>query len=163
MIRNATIEELPALLEVYESARAFMRAHGNPTQWSGGYPNRALLKEDIALNRLYAVTDDAGEIHGAFMLLEEPDPTYAYIEGEGWRSDTPYGTLHRVASDGRRKGVFEEAVAFARTRHDHLRVDTFRDNIPMQNAIQKQGFVYRGVIYLENGDPRMAYDWLKVR
>ena len=27
--------------------------------------------------------------------------------------------------------------------------------------ILKEGFSYRGIIYLENGDPRLAYEWMK--
>ena len=25
----------------------------------------------------------------------------------------------------------------------------------------KEGFSYRGIIYLENGDPRLAYEWVQ--
>ena len=159
-IRTAVPEDLPALLKVYGSARRYMRENGNATQWAGGYPQPALLQEDIALHRLYAVTGEDGQVHGGFMLLTTPDPTYAVIEGGAWRSDTPYATIHRIASDGAVRGVFNHAVAFARERHDHLRIDTFRDNHIMQKLILAAGFSYRGIIHLENGDPRLAYDWL---
>ena len=33
MIRLAKYQDLPKILEIYEYARQFMRAHGNPTQW----------------------------------------------------------------------------------------------------------------------------------
>ncbi|MBQ8971819.1 MAG: N-acetyltransferase [Clostridia bacterium] len=160
-IRPARLEDMSELLRVYECARAFMRANGNPTQWDGGYPARELLEEDIAQSRLYIIEEKRFGICGAFMLLPTPDPTYAYIEGGAWRSNTPYGTIHRIASDGRVHGLFHEAVKFARERFDHLRIDTFRDNFPMQHCILKEGFSHRGTIYLENGDPRMAYDWIK--
>ena len=159
-IRTAVSEDLPALDAVYASARLYMRQHGNAAQWAGGYPQRALLEEDIALRRLYAVTGGDGLVHGAFMLLTTPDPTYAIIEGGSWRSDAPYAVLHRIASDGAVRGVFNLAVAFARQRCGHLRIDTFRDNHPMQRLILAAGFSYRGIIHLANGDPRLAYDWL---
>ena len=33
-----------------------------------------------------------------------------------------------------------------------------RDNLKMQGAMKKAGFVYRGIIYLENGDERFAFE-----
>jgi len=162
MIRLAKVEEMEQLLSVYEAARRFMRANGNPNQWSGGYPSRALLQEDIEKKQLYVVLSETSkDICGAFVLLSDADPTYAYIEGEGWLSDAPYGTIHKVASNGTEKGVFVRCLAFARSRFDHLRIDTHEDNLPMQSAILKNGFSYRGIIYLENGDGRLAYEWIK--
>ena len=38
-----------------------------------------------------------------------------------------------------------------------LRIDTHRQNIPMQNSLVKNGFRYCGIIYLESGDERIAY------
>ncbi|HNZ83431.1 MAG TPA: GNAT family N-acetyltransferase, partial [Sedimentibacter sp.] len=39
----------------------------------------------------------------------------------------------------------------------NLKIDTHRDNIPMQNLLNKNGFIRCGIIYLENGDERIAY------
>ncbi len=77
-----------------------------------------------------------------------------------WKDNSPYGTIHRVASDGSEKGVFESIVAFARERHKHLRIDTHEQNTTMQHVIQKNGFEYCGIIYLANGDARRAYEWV---
>ena len=159
MIRHARIDEMGRLLEIYDTARAFMRANGNATQWGGGYPSREILCEDIELGRLY-VMEDGGEIYAAFVNIDGPDPTYAYIDGE-WESDEDYGVIHRVASDGSHRGVFSEIVRFAEERYSHLRIDTHEDNIPMQKAIEKEGFSHRGTIYLANGDPRRAYERVK--
>ena len=161
MIRRATEADLPRLLEIYATARAYMRAHGNPGQWTGGYPQEGLLRGDIARGTLYAMTREDGGLCGGFVLVEGADPTYAVIEGGPWASDAPYATIHRIASDGSERGVFHRAVAFARTLHDHLRVDTHEDNLTMQRAILREGFVFRGVIYQPDGSPRLAYDWLK--
>ena len=96
----------------------------------------------------------------AFAFLHGEDPTYGYIEGE-WLSDAPYGTIHRIASDGTTRGVLAKAVEYVKKQYNHIRIDTHEDNIPMQGAILKNGFEYRGVIYLEDGDPRWAYEYLK--
>ena len=159
MIRHAKTEEMERLLEIYDIARAFMRKSGNATQWGGGYPSQEVLLEDIEQDSLY-VMEDRGEIYAVFFVADGPDPTYAYIDGD-WTSDEDYGVIHRVASDGSHKGVFTEIAAFAREKYSHLRIDTHEDNIPMQKAVEKDGFTYRGTIYLANGDPRRAYSWKK--
>ena len=158
MVRKAVPGDIGQILAVYETARAFMRAHGNSTQWGNSHPAKELLLNDIAIGQLYVICDDAGAIDGCFALIAGDDPTYAYIEDGAWLSDAPYATIHRIASSGRRHGVFADCVAFALTQCPHLRVDTHRDNIPMQNAIKSQGFSYCGIIYIDDGSPRLAFE-----
>ena len=38
-----------------------------------------------------------------------------------------------------------------------IRIDTHADNRPMQTSLSRLGFVYCGIIYVENGDSRQAY------
>lgn len=160
MIRLARAEELPRLLEIYAAARAFMRQNGNAEQWAGGYPGEEVLWEDIALERLYVI-EEKGHIGGCFMLASGPDDTYNKIYDGTWRCDCPYGVIHRIAGDGSIKGVLAKAVEYAWLRFDHLRIDTHSHNIPMQNALKKQHFTRRGVIYIHDGTPRLAYDKIK--
>ena len=159
MIRLATLSDIPRLLEIYDTARSFMRHAGNPTQWPASYPDQALLAEDIALQQLF-VLEDQGRVYGCFMLAAGPDATYAQIYDGTWCYSTPYGVLHRVASDGSRHGLLTECVAFASTRFAHLRIDTHKDNLPMQRALIREGFTHRGTIITDDGTPRLAYDRL---
>ena len=39
----------------------------------------------------------------------------------------------------------------------NLRIDTHRDNFIMRHNILKYGFRYCGIIFLESGDERIAY------
>lgn len=160
MIRLATAADLPDILEVYRVARSFMAANGNPTQWGTTYPAVELLEEDIRLGRLY-VDEMSGRVCGAFMFALGDDPTYAYIENGAWLNSSLYGTIHRVASDGTVPGVLGRCVAFCRSQHPHLRIDTHADNHIMQTCIAKQGFTRCGTIYVEDGSPRIAYEWLE--
>ena len=160
MIRLASAEELPRLLEIYAAARAFMRQNGNAEQWAGGYPGEEVLREDIALERLYVI-EEKGHIGGCFMLASGPDDTYNKIYDGAWGYEQPYGVIHRIAGDGSIKGVLAKAVEFAGARFDYLRIDTHEQNIPMQNALKKQHFTRRGVIYIHDGTPRLAYDKIK--
>lgn len=149
-------EDLPRIMEIYDIAKAYMRANGNPNQWNGAYPDPETLRTDIEKQRLYVYKKD-GRIHGVFMLLLEEEPTYAYIEDGSWREERPYGTIHRLAGGGEVRGLFAKCVAFCEKKVPYLRVDTHFDNHTMQHLLEKNGFERRGIIYLKNGDPRIAY------
>lgn len=149
-------EDLPRIMEIYDIAKAYMRANGNPNQWNGAYPDPETLRTDIEKQRLYVYKKD-GRIHGVFMLLLEEEPTYAYIEDGNWREERPYGTIHRLAGGGEVRGLFAKCVAFCESKVKYLRADTHFDNHTMQHLLEKNGFERRGIIYLKNGDPRIAY------
>lgn len=152
-IRLAMQTEMERILEIYEYARAFMAENGNPTQWKVGYPSRDMLEEDIRLGRLFVV--EAERVVGVFMFIIGDDPTYAYIEGS-WGAEEPYGVIHRIAGIG--GGVFEATLEYCTEQIRHLRIDTHADNKPMQHVLNKAGFTRRGVIYVADGTPRIAYD-----
>lgn len=155
-IVTAKEADLPRILEIYDIAKAYMRASGNPNQWNGAYPDPETLRTDMEKQRLYVYKKN-GRIHGVFMLLLEEEPTYAYIEDGSWREEAPYGTIHRLAGDGEVKGLFAKCVAFCEKKVPYLRADTHFDNHTMQHLLEKNGFERRGIIYLKNGDPRIAY------
>ncbi len=157
IIRLAKPEELSEIQIIYDAARRFMVASGNPNQWADGYPSDALLAEDIAKGQLY-VEQINGALNAAFVLAMGEDPTYGYIEEGEWLSDTPYGTIHRLASNGAVPGFFSRCVAFCQSRNPHLRIDTHHDNSVMQHLAEKEGFRRCGIIYLANGSPRIAYE-----
>ena len=48
MIRKTLDTDIPAVMAIYDAARAFMRAHGNATQWPEGTPSAEQLAADIA-------------------------------------------------------------------------------------------------------------------
>ena len=158
VIRTAKREDLPRIEEIYAYARQFMAETGNPNQWGKTTPLTSQLEDDIQKGLLF-VTVHENTIHGVFYFYIGPDPTYGVIEDGQWHSDTPYGTIHRIAGDGS-GGVLSAAVAFGKTKINHIRIDTHHDNKIMQHAVAKQGFQRSGIIHLENGSPRIAYDLL---
>ena len=99
MIRKTLETDIPAVMAIYDAARAFMRAHGNATQWPEGTPSAEQLAADIAAGGSYVCEVD-GRVVATFAFLPGPDECYDVIEDGQWRSDTPYAVLHRVASDG---------------------------------------------------------------
>ena len=154
-VRLTTEADLERVMEIYYGAQAFMAAHGNPTQWRNAYPTPEIVREDIALRRGY-VCEENGHLYAAFMLLEGEDPNYRRIDG-AWLNDLPYQTLHRVASSGERKGMVDFIVQWALTRCDNLRGDTHADNLPMQRAFERNGFRRCGIVWMQDGTERIAY------
>jgi len=159
-IRTATTGDLPELRRIYDAAKCYMDASGNPDQWPVGYPPEEYLRQDIELSRLY-VCEEEGVVQGVFLFDVTDDPTYHYIEG-AWRNEEPYGVIHRIASGGRAKGIFRHVLAFCKEKMAeqgiaNLRIDTHADNKTMQHLVERNGFKCCGVIYLENGSPRIAY------
>ena len=154
-VRIAKIEDLPRIEEIYACARTFMAQTGNPTQWGKTEPQVSQLKKDISEERLFVVESDG--IHGVFFFAIGEDPTYGVIEGGSWLSDEPYGTIHRIAGDGS-GGIVRTAVEFGKTKIRHLRIDTHHDNKVMQHVVEKLGFSRRGIIYVSDGSPRIAYE-----
>ena len=122
MVRAAREQDLPRILTIYNVARRYMRAHGNTAQWVNGYPSEELLRQDLAAGQLY-VLEDGGGVYAVFAFILGEDPTYRRIRG-AWRDDSPYGTIHRLGSDGSHRGVFAETAAWAATQCGHLRADT---------------------------------------
>ena len=159
IIREARIEDMERLLEIYEIAKAFMRKTGNLHQWNSSYPSRELLEGDIEAHHLFVMEEDH-VIHSVFAFIIGEDPTYKEIEG-AWLDNSTYGTIHRIASDGTMHHVFNEAVNFCSERCAHIRADTHEDNKVMQKVILRNGFKETGIIYIEDGTPRIAYEKVK--
>ena len=155
MIEKATISQLPQIMDLYERARAFMAETGNPDQWGTAYPPEEMIRRDILNEKCYVNSED-DKLCAVFYFAIETDPTYGYIDG-AWLNDAPYGVIHRIAVGERGKGVAAECFRFAYERCGNLRIDTHEKNIPMQRCLTKHGFQRCGIIYLEDGDPRIAY------
>lgn len=148
-------------MEIYAHAREFMAQTGNPNQWGPtNWPPRELVQNDIACGKGYVCEKD-GRVVGVFYFNqgEDVDPTYRVIEGGTWAKSGPYGIIHRIASDGSVRGTGTFCIEWAVSQcGGHLRIDTHSDNAVMQRLLEKLGFEHRGTIYLENGEPRLAYE-----
>lgn len=155
-IRKAETYDLPRIEQIYAYARAFMAKNGNPNQWGNSNPPHEWLVDDISKGLLYVITEE-NLIHGVFYYFIGEDPTYGSIEDGTWKYNAPYGTIHRIASDGS-GGILKTAVEFCTSLCRHLRIDTHHDNVIMQRAVAKLGFERSGIIRLADGDPRIAYE-----
>ena len=163
-IRKATYNDISALMRLFESAKAIMRASGNMHQWGSGYPSVDVVRGDIERGVCYVATDgDDGEIEATMTFIPGPDPTYSYIESGAWLDDNPYHVIHRIAVALPGKGYACRLLDWAFERADTVRIDTHRDNVIMHHILLKYGFTRCGVIYLANGDARDAYQLSKLK
>jgi len=156
-IRNADLSDLKEIMDIYEYARKFMKQTGNRNQWANKFPPENLIKEDIEKKQLYII-EKSGFICGVFAFIIGNDPTYSIIKNGEWLSYEKYGTVHRVASNGKSKGIFNEIITFCESKISHLRIDTHKDNKIMQHLIEKNGFYKCGIIYVTDGTPRFVYE-----
>lgn len=152
-IRLANTSDTNRIFEIYEYARAYMKAHGNPNQWGDNRPENSLTKDDIKNQRCYVMEDD-GHIFACFVFTIGFEKEYE----AKFPSKSEYGVIHRVASDGSKRGTVELIVDFAKGKVNFLRIDTHEDNKTMQRAIERQNFKRLGIIYLEDGSPRILYE-----
>ena len=155
-IRKGTVADIDAVLAVYDAARSFMRASGNHSQWVGGYPAREDVLADIEAGNNYVGETEDGEIVMTFAFIIGEDPTYTVIEDGEWLNDRPYGTIHRIGTNGKRSGMMKACTEFCFKFTDNLRLDTHRDNRTMLEAAGRLGFRRCGIIYCRDGSPRIA-------
>lgn len=160
-IRKSTRNDINEILDIYGIAREYMASHGNPTQWRNGYPRKAVLERDIENGNNYVLIDN-GSIVGTFSFIIGEEPTYQVIKNGNWNKNKPYGTIHRLASNGKAKGIARACFDFCSKHTDYLRIDTHRDNLTMQSAILKYGFKKCGIINVQDGSERIAYDYSRL-
>lgn len=156
-IRLATEADVSAANSIYENARSFMAKNGNPTQWSDEYPNGYDVRRGIEKGTSY-VCEDNGEVVATFHFeANAEDPTYRTIYNGEWKSNSPYGVIHRIAVKYHSKGIVDFCFSECFKIIPNIKIDTHEDNIPMRKCLLRNGFEYCGVIYLQNGDSRVAY------
>ena len=158
-VRPATEAEQDTIMGIYRIAQDFMTETGNPNQWRHEHPARELILEDIRRGICHVICDETG-IHGVFALCRGEDPTYRKIEDGAWLGGRPYVTIHRIAGDRKVRGIFTCAMDYCKNITGNIRIDTHEDNKVMQHVLSKHGFSRCGIIYLLNGQPRIAYQWI---
>lgn len=162
-IKKAGLADLSNIMPIYDRARAYMTETGNPGQWVGGYPTEKDIAADIKAGNCY-ICMEQGQIHAVFALIFREDPTYRTIEEGAWLTDEPYATIHRMASAGLCPGMAHQCFSWCErlchSRGCGLRIDTHTDNKVMQHVIEVFGFQRCGIIRLQDGSPRIAYQKL---
>ena len=157
LIRKAVMGDVPVIMRLVEEARGIMRSCGNLNQWIGGYPSEETIIEDINNGHCYVCEEEGGALVASFAFIPGPEPTYKQIYEGQWLDDRPYYVVHRLASTAASHGIFNDVMDYCMGVAGCLRIDTHRDNVIMRHVIERYGFIYCGIIYLLNGDERLAY------
>lgn len=161
-IRLSQPHEVDAIQALYDIGYERQIQAGNLHQWAKGYPGKDRILADIEAGYSYVLVDNmTQEIYAVMALIPGQDPTYYKIYGGQWLNDQDYLTIHRIAASGRLKGAGKQMIQWSLAQTDNLRIDTHQANIPMQKVLKDLGFVYCGVIYLANGDERLAFQYSK--
>ena len=156
-IRQATVQDLPVMMDLFEGARRFMVSQGNPNQWTGGYPSEEMVLSDIESGHAY-VCEQGNVVVGTFVYIIGKDPTYAVIYEGSWPDEKPYGVIHRLAGKAGCHGVAVACIDWGLRQCPVMRIDTHANNMVMRNLLLKYGFSYCGIIHLEQGrGERLAF------
>lgn len=163
-IRLACTKDLPKITALYDAAKELLRSRGID-QWQDGYPNTASAEADIRTGGSYVLTD-GGDVIGTAYIGFGTDPTYEKIFEGQWKCESGhYAFLHRVAVStaysgrGLARQFFHEAEGLCRDKGvEVLRCDTHRENLAMQKTLERCGFDYCGIIYLDDGAERFGYE-----
>lgn len=160
ILRKTKLNDINRVMEIINQAKQYFK-NNNIDQWQEGYPNEESIKEDIMNEEAY-VLEDNGKILGTCMVTIQGEPTYHTIDGK-WLFNEDYVCVHRIAIDEQYKGaglasiILDQAIAMYPNFHS-VRMDTHEDNLSMQRFLTKYGFVFCGIITLQNGAPRRAYE-----
>ena len=155
-IRKTELKDLKQIEEIYSAAKQFMRSTGNFKQWDKDYPNITSAAADMERGIGY-VCEHEGEVVAVFAFAVEEEPTYNKIYHGAWLDTEKYAYIHRVAVKKQGLGIVNFCFQECYKMYPNLKIDTHEDNIPMQRALEKAGFVRCGIILLANGEERIAY------
>ncbi|KOA18442.1 acetyltransferase (GNAT) family protein [Clostridium homopropionicum DSM 5847] len=161
--RKAIEEDSSSIMNIIKQAQAYFKKKGI-NQWQNNYPNLETIRMDIKNNNGYVLLKD-NKIIGTTAFILEGEKTYENIyEGE-WLSSNKYGTIHRIAIDSQYKGIGTAPIIIKNLEEiclskgiNSIRVDTHEENLSMQRLVEKNGFKYCGIIYLEDKSKRMAFE-----
>lgn len=162
-IRLSKETDVERIMEIIREAQKTMAARGID-QWQNGYPNADTIQTDL-LQGISYVLIERGEIVATAAISFLLESTYEKIYEGQWLFEKPYVVVHRLAVDetGKGKGyaaiLLKEAEKMCKQKGvTSFKIDTHKDNFPMQRLLEKQGFSYCGIIYLQEGSPRLAYE-----
>lgn len=167
-LRQARIDDLPKVNEIIEGAKRTLRNRG-VDQWQMGYPDEAILKQDLAEGINYVLILD-GEVVGTAALQQGYDKNYQEITRGTWSKDSEvtYSIIHRIAVEPGHQGQHLSSALIQQllTISYHLgykdvRIDTHPENLVMQHVIASNGFTEKGIITMDEDDgDRKAYQIL---
>lgn len=149
--RLATLNDIPAIMQIVAAVVPLMRATGN-LQWDDKYPNPSVFEADIAHSQLW-VAESNSEVAGVIALTLDQSPEYIQA---GWDITEPAIVVHRLAVNPEFQGqgiaaaLLLQADIVGRERKIlRVRADTNTKNQAMQGLLPKLGYTFSGEISLD--------------
>lgn len=163
LIRPARPADLPRIRQIIRAAKSLLLSR-HVDQWQDGYPNEAVLADDIARGKGYVVETN-GAVHGYFALSFEDEEPYRVITQGAWLTDGHYCVLHRLALTETLRGTGAAGLIIdfweRQTRAQgirSLRADTHPQNHPVRHLLLQHGFTDCGVIFVRQSQARHAFE-----
>lgn len=161
--RKATETEAIGVMQIIEQAQAYFK-EAKVNQWQNNYPNLDTIKGDINKGNSYVLLKN-GILVGTVAVIFDGEKAYDRIYDGKWLSRGPFAVIHRLAVDSNYKGLglsqvilkSIEKLCYEKDIHS-IKVDTHKGNMSMQAFLKKSGFQYCGIIYLEDGNERVAFE-----
>ena len=161
--RKAVESDIEDIMNIINKAQCYLKEL-EIDQWQNNYPNYDVIKEDINNNNSYVLLKD-NIIIGTVAVIFNGEKTYDTIYNGQWLSDGEYATIHRLAVDSNYRGLGISSIILENIKKmcienniNSIKVDTHSGNLPMQKFLQKHGFIRCGIIYLEDGNERIAFE-----
>lgn len=159
--RVAEMSDLAQMMNIVHQAQEDLKEMG-VQQWQNGYPNETVLCDDILKKKAIVIADE--QVFGFMVVSMNDEVTYDPLTT--WVKDE-YLVLHRFAVDRtvQRQGIASQMIDAAKQMaYQHqigsIRIDTHEKNVKMRRFLEKNHFEERGIIFLKDGSPRIAYELL---
>lgn len=149
--------------KIYEDGSLKLKSLGI-NQWQGNEKPNLNNFSNLNENKIIYVLEDK-EIIVSTLIIYDKDQDYENNLVGTWNSPKPYVALHRIATlnGARKKGygrkIIEFAEAYARENNfKSIRIDTHRENKPMQNLLSSMEYNFVGLVFLDGKRERFAYE-----
>ena len=161
--RKSVEADISNIMNIIKQAQAYFKEQGI-NQWQNDYPNSEVIGEDIDNKYSYVLLKDK-KILATAAISFDGEKTYEAIYEGKWISNNEYAVIHRIAVDNSYKGfglsseIIKNVEKLCLNNGVHsIKVDTHEENISMQKLLGKNQFKYCGIIYLEDGSKRIAFE-----
>lgn len=158
--RNIDAEKIMIIID---EAKEALKSQGI-NQWQDGYPNLETIKSDLSQGEAY-VLEDQEKIMAYVILSFGKEKTYNKIYEGHWLSEEEYAVIHRIAvsKESKGKGISHELLKSLEkitleNNIKSIKIDTHRQNEIMRKLLEKNNYKYCGIIYLEDGSERIAFE-----
>ena len=161
--RKTKKSDIKDVMKIIKQAQKYFKEQ-EIDQWQNNYPNEDIINIDIENDESYVLLKD-NEIIATTVISFNREKNYETIVDGKWLTDGEYEAIHRIAVTDKLKGygISNKMIAYAESlcrnrKIKSIKVDTHRDNLSMQALLKKNNFKYCGIIFLEDGAERIAFE-----